>query len=47
MQAALGELKKKGDMSEAKALVVDFSERQRLVHKDAFDALEHKYAAKP
>jgi hypothetical protein len=34
-------------MREADRLVVDFSERQRLVHKDAFDALERKYAAKP
>ena len=47
MQAALGELKRTGHMGHAKALVVDFSERQRLVHKDAFDALERKYAAKP
>jgi 2-methylisocitrate lyase-like PEP mutase family enzyme len=47
MQAALGELKRTGQMGEAKALVVDFSERQRLVHKDEFDALERKYAATP
>jgi 2-methylisocitrate lyase-like PEP mutase family enzyme len=46
MQAALGELKRTGHMGEADRLVVDFSERQRLVHKDAFDALERKYAAK-
>lgn len=47
MQAALGELKRTGHMGEADRLVVDFSERQRLVHKDAFDALERKYAGKP
>jgi 2-methylisocitrate lyase-like PEP mutase family enzyme len=46
MQAALGELKCKGHMGDATKLVVDFSERQRLVHKDEFDALERKYGAK-
>ncbi len=46
MQAALGELRRKGQMGDATKLVVDFSERQRLVHKDEFDALERKYAAK-
>jgi len=46
MQAALGELRRKGSMGDATKLVVDFSERQRLVHKDEFDALERKYAAK-
>src|SRR5882757_2696851 len=46
MQAALGELKRKGHMGDATKLVIDFSERQRLVHKDEFDALERKYAAK-
>jgi 2-methylisocitrate lyase-like PEP mutase family enzyme len=44
MQAALGELKRKGDMRDAGQLVVDFSERQRLVHKHEYDALERKYA---
>src|SRR5258706_3499967 len=44
MQAALGELKRKGQMGDASKLVVDFSERQRLVQKDEYDALEHKYA---
>jgi 2-methylisocitrate lyase-like PEP mutase family enzyme len=44
MQAALGELKRKGHMGDATKLVIDFSERQRLVHKDEFDALERKYA---
>jgi 2-methylisocitrate lyase-like PEP mutase family enzyme len=46
MQAALGELKRKGDMRDAGKLVVDFSERQRLVHKDDYDALERKYEHK-
>jgi hypothetical protein len=31
-------------MGDATKLVIDFSERQRLVHKDEFDALERKYA---
>jgi 2-methylisocitrate lyase-like PEP mutase family enzyme len=44
MQAALGELKRKGHMGDASRLVVDFSERQRLVQKDEYDALERKYA---
>ncbi len=47
MQAALGELRRRGHMGDARELVVDFSERQRLVHKDEFDALERRYAGKP
>jgi 2-methylisocitrate lyase-like PEP mutase family enzyme len=47
MQAALGELRRKGHMGEATRMVVDFSERQRLVGKPEFDALERKYAPKP
>ena len=43
MQAALGELKRKGHMGEAIGMVADFAERQRLVHKDDYDALERKY----
>jgi 2-methylisocitrate lyase-like PEP mutase family enzyme len=43
MQAALGELRRKGHMGDATNMVADFSERQRLVHKDDFDALERKY----
>jgi len=43
MQAALGELRRKGHMGEAIDMVADFSERQRLVHKDDYDALERKY----
>jgi 2-methylisocitrate lyase-like PEP mutase family enzyme len=46
MQAALGELRRKGYMGDATRLAADFSERQRLVHKDEFDALERKYADK-
>jgi 2-methylisocitrate lyase-like PEP mutase family enzyme len=46
MQAALGELHRKGHMGDAGNLVLDFAERQRLVHKDEFDALELKYAPK-
>src|SRR3982074_3796655 len=44
MQAALGELKRKGHMGDATKLVIDFSARQRLVHQDEFDGLERKYA---
>jgi 2-methylisocitrate lyase-like PEP mutase family enzyme len=47
MQAALGELRRQGHMGDAAKMLVDFSERQRLVHKDEFDALERKYADKP
>ena len=43
MQLALGALRKNGQVGDANALAVDFSERQRLVGKDAFDALEQKY----
>ena len=46
MQAALGELRRKGFMGDATALVAEFAERQRLVHKYEFDALELKYADK-
>jgi 2-methylisocitrate lyase-like PEP mutase family enzyme len=43
MQLALGALRKNGQVGDDSALAVDFSERQRLVGKDAFDALEQKY----
>src|SRR5499433_3861470 len=43
MQLALGALRKNGQVGDAASLAVDFSERQRLVGKDAFDALELKY----
>src|SRR5215468_9887498 len=46
MQAALGDLRRKGYMGNAMELVMDFSERQRLVHKGEFDALERKYVVK-
>ena len=47
MQAALGELRRNGCMRDATNLVIDFSERQRLVRKDEFDALEREYAEEP
>ena len=43
MQLALGVLRKTGQVGNATDLAVDFSERQRLVGKDEFDALEKKY----
>jgi len=43
MQLALGALRQNGQVGDANTLAVDFSERQRLVGKDAFDALEQKY----
>ncbi len=43
MQIALGALRKNGQVGDVNAIAVDFSERQRLVGKDAFDALEQKY----
>jgi 2-methylisocitrate lyase-like PEP mutase family enzyme len=43
MQEAMGELRRKGHMGEAIGMVADFAERQRLVHKDDYDALERKY----
>jgi 2-methylisocitrate lyase-like PEP mutase family enzyme len=46
MQAALGELRRKGDMGHALNLIADFSERQRVVRKEEYDALERKYIAK-
>jgi 2-methylisocitrate lyase-like PEP mutase family enzyme len=46
MQAALGELRRKGHIGDALNLLTDFAERQRLMHKDEFDALERKYIAK-
>jgi len=46
MQATLGELRRKGHIGDALNLLTDFAERQRLVHKHEFDALERKYVAK-
>ena len=45
MQAALSVLRKDGRMGDASVLAVDFAERQRLVGKPEFDALERKYQA--
>ena len=43
MQLALGALRRQGQIGDAGALAVDFAERQRLVGKPEFDALERKY----
>jgi len=43
MQVALGTLREKGAVGDASLLAVDFSERQRLVGKPEWDALEKKY----
>ena len=43
MRRALGELRKNGQIGDASAFAVDFVERQRLVGKPEFDALERKY----
>jgi len=43
MQVALGVLRKNGQLGDATAFAVDFAERQRLVDKAEFDALERKY----
>jgi 2-methylisocitrate lyase-like PEP mutase family enzyme len=46
MQLALGALRESGQVGEAAELAVDFVERQRLVGKPEFDALERRYALK-
>jgi 2-methylisocitrate lyase-like PEP mutase family enzyme len=43
MQVALGTLREKGAVGDASLVAVDFSERQRLVDKGGWDALEKKY----
>ena len=43
MQEALSVLRKDGRMGDASRLAVEFSERQRLVGKAEFDAMERKY----
>jgi len=43
MQAALSVLRRDGRMGDAANLAVDFAERQRLVGKAEYDALERKY----
>jgi len=45
MQRALGVLKSNGRLDENPALVAPFAERQRLVDKPFYDALEKKYAS--
>ena len=45
MQQALGVLKADGILHENPELVISFQERQRLVGKPGFDALEKKYAS--
>lgn len=45
MQAALGDLRKTGQLDESSPSVANFGERQRLVQKPKFDKLEKKYAA--
>ncbi|HSV83117.1 MAG TPA: isocitrate lyase/PEP mutase family protein [Ramlibacter sp.] len=44
MQRSLGELKARRRLDEDPAIVIPFQERQRLVDKPLFDALERKYA---
>lgn len=46
MQAALGDLKRLGRADEGSPGVVSFAERQRLVGKPAFDALDARYGAR-
>lgn len=45
MQRALGQLKADGRLDEDPQLVAPFAERQRLVDKALFDALEQRYAS--
>jgi 2-methylisocitrate lyase-like PEP mutase family enzyme len=45
MQRALGELKSKGRLDEVPGVVASFEERQRLVQKPRFDALEKRYVS--
>jgi 2-methylisocitrate lyase-like PEP mutase family enzyme len=45
MQQALGTLRENGRLDEDPALVVPFSERQRLVNKPLYDQLDKQYAA--
>ncbi len=45
MQRALGDLKAGGRLDEVAGVVASFQERQRLVQKPRFDALEKKYAS--
>jgi hypothetical protein len=45
MQTALTSLKAQGRLVEDPAVVAPFNERQRLVDKPLFDALDRRYAA--
>jgi 2-methylisocitrate lyase-like PEP mutase family enzyme len=44
MQTALMALREQGSVQEAQGIIATFVERQRLVDKPAFDALERRYA---
>jgi 2-methylisocitrate lyase-like PEP mutase family enzyme len=45
MQAVLGELRRSGSLGGAQQYLASFAERQRLVRKGAFDAIEQRYRA--
>jgi 2-methylisocitrate lyase-like PEP mutase family enzyme len=45
MQTALRTLRDKGALDEASGLIATFAERQRLVDKPTFDAMERRYAS--
>ena len=44
MQLALTELRDHGSLNEAQGILATFAERQRLVDKPAYDALDARYA---
>jgi hypothetical protein len=44
MHKSLSQLKAQGRLDEDPAVVVPFQERQRMVNKPFFDALEKKYS---
>ncbi len=46
MQRVLGSLRANGSLADVQHMLADFGERQRLVKKDEFDALEARYAHK-
>jgi 2-methylisocitrate lyase-like PEP mutase family enzyme len=46
VQDVLGHLRRTGSLAEIEDRLVSFSERQRIVDKDAFDALEALYATR-
>jgi 2-methylisocitrate lyase-like PEP mutase family enzyme len=47
MQTALRTLRDKGALDEGSGIITPFAERQRLVDKPAFDAMEKRYASEP